>query len=189
MPLANDKGGAAMTKLIQAVCAAALIGPLLLSSTNAQTPQQKMKECAAQWDAMKAAGQAQGKTYRSFQRDCLSNRAAAPNPSARTTAPQSTTTTGQGAAPASTPPAAAPTRRTVPANTAPTGPTGAGQFATEGQAKAHCPGDTVVWANLDSRIYHYSGNRSYGATKKGAYMCERDTASQGIRAARNEKHP
>jgi hypothetical protein len=198
MPLANDKGGAAMTRtmtrIIQTACAATLIGPLLvspllLSSTGAQTQQQRMKECAAQWGAMKAAGQAQGKTYRSFQQECLSNRAAAPNSGARTTAPQSTTTTGQGAAPAPTPPAAAPARRTVPAKAAPAEPTGAGQFATEVQAKAHCPGDTVVWANLDSRIYHYSGNRSYGATKKGAYMCERETANQGIRAARNEKRP
>jgi len=183
-----------MIRIIQTAGAIALIGPLLispllLSSTAAQTQQQRMKECAAQWDAMKASGQAQGKNYRSFQRDCLSNRAAAPKSSTGTTAPQSTTTIGQGAAPASTPPAAAPPRRTVPARAAPTEPTGAGQFASEGQARAHCPGDTVVWANLDSRIYHYSGNRSYGATKKGAYMCERETASQGIRAAKNEKHP
>lgn len=41
--------------------------------------------------------------------------------------------------------------------------------------------------NLDSRFYHYSGNRSYRTTKKGAYMCE--TGGQGFRAARNEKRP
>ena len=68
-------------------------------------------------------------------------------------------------------------------------PTGANQFASESQAKAHCPGDTVVWANLSSKIYHYSGHKDYGTTKRGAYMCERDTAASGVRAAKNEKHP
>src|SRR6185437_14160936 len=65
----------------------------------------------------------------------------------------------------------------------------AGQFSTEAQAKARCPGDTVVWVNLDSKIYHYSAYRDYGHTKDGAYMCERDTAAAGFRAAKNEKHP
>ena len=32
-------------------------------------------------------------------------------------------------------------------------------------------------------------HRSYGNTKAGAYMCEKDTAATGIRAAKNEKHP
>jgi hypothetical protein len=65
----------------------------------------------------------------------------------------------------------------------------ADEFSTEAQAKAHCPGDTVVWANTASKIYHFSGHRSYGNTKAGAYMCEKDTAAAGIRAAKNEKHP
>jgi hypothetical protein len=65
----------------------------------------------------------------------------------------------------------------------------AGEFSTEAQAKTHCPGDTVVWANTASRIYHFSGHRSYGTTKSGAYMCERDTTAAGFRAAKNEKHP
>ena len=52
-----------------------------------------------------------------------------------------------------------------------------------------CPTDTIVWANLDSKIYHYSTNRNYGQTKSGAYMCEKDTAAAGIRAAKNEKRP
>ena len=46
-----------------------------------------------------------------------------------------------------------------------------------------------MWANLDSRIYHFSGNKNYGNTKEGAYMCEKDALGQGIRAAKNEKHP
>jgi hypothetical protein len=65
----------------------------------------------------------------------------------------------------------------------------ADEFTSEAQAKAHCPSDTVVWVNLGTKIYHYSGTRSYGKTKKGAYMCERDTARAGLRAAKGEKHP
>jgi hypothetical protein len=74
--------------------------------------------------------------------------------------------------------------------TAPTGsPSGAGQFATEAEAKATCPVDTVVWVNLTSKIYHFSGTHNYGTTKNGAYMCEKDTAAHGMRAAKNEQHP
>jgi hypothetical protein len=46
-----------------------------------------------------------------------------------------------------------------------------------------------VWVNLNSRIYHFRGSHDYGDTKKGAFMCERDAAAQGIRAAKSEKHP
>jgi hypothetical protein len=66
---------------------------------------------------------------------------------------------------------------------------GANQFTAEAQARARCASDTVVWANEKSRIYHFAGNKNYGTTKEGAYMCERDAEAQGIRAAKNEKHP
>ena len=73
---------------------------------------------------------------------------------------------------------------------APTAPTGANQFSNEGQAKSHCAGgDIVVWANLNSKIYHFGGHKDCGHTKEGAYMCEKDALGQGIRAAKNEKHP
>jgi hypothetical protein len=60
---------------------------------------------------------------------------------------------------------------------------------SEEQAKARCPTDTVVWVNLTSKIYHFSGTRFYGNTKNGEYMCERDTAAAGMRPAKNEAHP
>jgi hypothetical protein len=63
----------------------------------------------------------------------------------------------------------------------------AGQFTSEADARASCPGDTVVWANTSSKIFHHAGDAAYGKTKRGAYMCEKDTASAGIRAAKNEK--
>src|SRR5262245_23889960 len=62
-----------------------------------------------------------------------------------------------------------------------------GQFASEAEARASCPGDTVVWANTGTKVYHHAGTAVYGATKRGAYMCEKDTAGAGIRAAKNEK--
>jgi hypothetical protein len=70
-----------------------------------------------------------------------------------------------------------------------TTPTAGNQYAAEGQAKAHCPSDTVVWVNLSSKVYHFSGYKDYGKTKRGAYVCEKDATAQGFRAAKTEKHP
>jgi len=56
-----------------------------------------------------------------------------------------------------------------------------GQFATEAEAKASCPTDTVVWANLTSKVYHPSTSKVYGKTKRGAYMCEKEAAAAGFR--------
>ncbi len=66
-------------------------------------------------------------------------------------------------------------------------PSKAGQFATEAEAKASCPGDTVVWVNTGTKVYHHAGTSTYGKTKRGAYMCEKDTAAAGYRAAKREK--
>jgi hypothetical protein len=58
------------------------------------------------------------------------------------------------------------------------------QFSSEQTAKAHCPGDTIVWANLgSSRAYHLSGDRYYGKTKHGAYMCQKEADQAGFHAA------
>ncbi len=63
----------------------------------------------------------------------------------------------------------------------------AGQFTTEAEAKASCPADTVVWVNTGTKVYHYAGNAAYGKTKRGVYMCEKETAAAGYRAAKREK--
>ena len=65
----------------------------------------------------------------------------------------------------------------------------AGQFANEAEAKASCPGDPVVWVNTGTKVYHHAGTSAYGKTKRGVYMCEKDTAAAGFRAAKNEKKP
>lgn len=63
------------------------------------------------------------------------------------------------------------------------------EFKAEADARKHCPSDTVVWVNTDSKIYHYSGASEYGKTKQGAFMCQKEGDAAGFRAARNEKTP
>lgn len=46
-------------------------------------------------------------------------------------------------------------------------------FASEDAAQKHCPNDTVVWLNTNSGIYHLKGERWYGRTKHGAYVCKK----------------
>src|SRR5262249_19890146 len=42
---------------------------------------------------------------------------------------------------------------------------------TEAEAKQGCAGDPVVWANISSKVQHASGDKYYGHTKRGAYVC------------------
>jgi hypothetical protein len=58
-------------------------------------------------------------------------------------------------------------------------------FPSEQQARQHCPSDTVVWLNLPSGIYHFHDERWYGATKNGAYVCQREADRAGDCASRN----
>ena len=78
---------------------------------------------------------------------------------------------------------------TSPAKPSAPTPATTARFDTEAAAKAHCPGATVVWVNLTSDIYHFSGHPDYGRTKSGTYMCEKDAEAGGAHAAKNEKHP
>ena len=88
----------------------------------------------------------------------------------------------QTAAPAATT-APAPAARTATPAPRPAAST-ANQFKTEAEAKAHCPSDTVVWANKDTKVFHVTGSRYYGKTKVGAYMCQKDAVAAQFRAAR-----
>lgn len=58
-------------------------------------------------------------------------------------------------------------------------------FGTERQAQQHCPKDTVVWLNAPTGIYHMQGMRWYGATKHGAYVCQKEADKAGDRETRN----
>ncbi|HEY6993984.1 MAG TPA: hypothetical protein VH397_09765 [Xanthobacteraceae bacterium] len=57
---------------------------------------------------------------------------------------------------------------------------GKDQYASEAEAKASCPTDSVVWVNLRSKVYHVSGSRNYGRTREGAYMCEKESVGAGF---------
>lgn len=59
------------------------------------------------------------------------------------------------------------------------------RFVSEQQAQQHCPNDTVVWLNLPTGIYHLKGERWFGRTKGGAYVCEKEADQAGDRETRN----
>jgi hypothetical protein len=153
-------------------------------SSGVLAQQKTVKACTEEWRANRADNQAKGITEKAYVDDCRAGRAASPPPAQSATAPVPPVPAP--AAPAKPATTAAPTTRAPAATTA---PTGSNQFSTEALAKARCPTDTVVWANLNSHIYHFAGHREYGNTKSGAYMCEKDASAQSIRAAKNEKHP
>lgn len=58
-------------------------------------------------------------------------------------------------------------------------------YHTQAAAHHHCRRDTVVWLNTPSGIYHLQGERWYGRTKHGAYVCERAADAAGDRETRN----
>lgn len=134
-------------------------------------------------------------------RPSLSNMYHCPDSSTPTTKEKQTTTSGRPCVPSlsnlwtcpepgrkaarSKPNVAIPSTKTVPPGSA----SGENQYTSEARARAHCPGDTVVWANTRSHIYHFRGTSYYGNTASGAYMCEQDALAEGIRAAMNETHP
>jgi hypothetical protein len=166
--------------------------PPIAAAPDSGTGAKTAKACTEEWRADKANFQAKGITERAYVAACRAGTVATPAV-APAPAPAPTTTTAAPPPPAPAPSASRPTTQPPYGTTerAPSigSPSGAGQFATEAQAKASCLGDTVVWVNLRSKIYHFAGTHNYGNTKDGAYICERDTAAQGMRAAKNEQHP
>jgi hypothetical protein len=67
-----------------------------------------------------------------------------------------------------------------------TGNKGLQLFSTEQLAKQHCPTDIVVWLNLPTGIYHFKGQRLYGNTIYGAYVCQKEAGQTGYQAAWGE---
>ena len=172
-------------------------GPIAPAPTNGQAPTTEVKtasQCDAEYAANKAAIRAAGQSKRAFVAACRAGNETIPQGAATAPAPAPAPTTGSllpwsqpAAPPAATPaPASAPAPTTYsPAPAA----TGAGEFTSDQQARAHCPSDTVVWVNTKSRVYHFAGTHNYGNTKEGAYMCEADARAAGDRAAMNKHHP
>jgi hypothetical protein len=58
-------------------------------------------------------------------------------------------------------------------------------FPSEPQAQQHLPTDMVVWLNLQTGIYHLKGQRWYGLTKSGAYVCRTEANKAGTRGSLN----
>ena len=58
------------------------------------------------------------------------------------------------------------------------------KFASEDATRQHCPGDAVVWQVLPGNLFVRKGDARYGATQRGAYMCERDAVAAGNRQGR-----
>jgi hypothetical protein len=52
-----------------------------------------------------------------------------------------------------------------------------------GEPTWYC-GSAVVWLNVESGIYYHKGDRLFGRTKRGAYICEREATGAGNRASR-----
>ena len=158
--------------------------------TTAAAPaaaQKTVKACQEEWRANKADNQAKGITEKAYVAQCRAGTTAAAPAAPASPPPKTTAAPSAPPAPAPAAPPARTATQSPPA--ASTTPTGANQYATEAQAKLRCGSGTVVWANLDSKVYHFSSYKNYGTTKSGAYMCERDATTQGMRAAKNEKHP
>ena len=147
------------------------------------------KACEGEWRANKAAYQTAGITEKAYVEKCRAGEAVAlpttpsPTPTATPTAPPAATPAAAPSQPATRPAAKPPATAATPATT------GAGQFASEGEAKSRCPADIVVWVNLKSKVYHFAGYKNYGTTEHGAYMCEKQATTDGFRASKNEKRP
>lgn len=58
------------------------------------------------------------------------------------------------------------------------------RFASEDTARQHCPSDAIVWQILPGNLFVVKADPRYGATQRGAYMCERDAVAAGDQLAR-----
>jgi len=54
-------------------------------------------------------------------------------------------------------------------------------FQTEMQAQQHCPNDTVVWLDLDKRIYYIKGQRLYAQGRTGTFVCQEEARTNRYR--------
>ena len=62
---------------------------------------------------------------------------------------------------------------------------GQGVIKHTGSLGSH-PGDSMVWVNLKTGIFHYPGSRWYGKTREGEYMKESIAKEKGYRPSSSE---
>ncbi len=193
--VAACRAGTAVTPTAAPSPAPTAAPPPVATAPEGNAGAKTAKACTEEWRADKANFQARGITERAYVAACRAGTVAtptvapAPAPAPTTTAAPPPPSPSPPPAPTASRPSSEPPYGTTQRAPSTGSPSGTGQYATEAQAKASCLGDTVVWVNLRSKIYHFAGTHNYGNTKDGAYMCERDTATQGMRAAKNEQHP
>ena len=48
-----------------------------------------------------------------------------------------------------------------------------------------CTGDKLVWVNTRSHVYHFQGERYFGSTKQGKFMCQHDADREGDRPTKS----
>ena len=58
------------------------------------------------------------------------------------------------------------------------------KYKTEADAQGACGSGPIVWANTSSKILHASGDKYYGHTKHGAYVCQSAAQKAGYHATK-----
>ncbi|MGP6156659.1 MAG: hypothetical protein ACLPYS_03910 [Vulcanimicrobiaceae bacterium] len=56
---------------------------------------------------------------------------------------------------------------------------------TAGQQPSCAAGDPVVWGNTNSKVYHVQGDKYFGNTKNGQYLCQSKAAAAGYHASKS----
>ncbi|HUZ62559.1 MAG TPA: hypothetical protein VMU82_02490 [Acetobacteraceae bacterium] len=57
------------------------------------------------------------------------------------------------------------------------------RYKTQAAAQQVCGSDPVVWANTRSKVFHLPGDRYFGKTKSGAYVCQKVAEAAGMHAS------
>jgi hypothetical protein len=177
-----------------AVCAAAgfsaapavaqTVEPARAQTTTTAGSQSKMKVCADEWNAKKAANETASLKYRDFVKECLSRTATAPEPAAPA-APARPAATAPAAPTAAAPAAPAPTTATPPASQPPAarppaGPRTATPAAPTAPATAPAaPGAAVFPAAVSPKYSSESAGRARMHTCLDQYNANKAASANG----------